>query len=404
MAVLSKFRQNAQISDDRAFDVSVFLEIASVGTALLTVLGILYLGAAQVGLRRFAAMTDRAPTDQPAITVLKPLYGADANLYENLLSFCRQDYPDFQILCGVREALDPAVAIVRRLQADFPDLDLHLVIDASVHGTNLKISNLINMMAAAKHDILVIADSDMAVTPDYLSVLAGGLEDPGIGLVTCLYAGLSVGDLWSDLGALHISHGFLPSVLVGRLVSGRAGCFGATMALRRADLEAIGGFAALKDLLADDYFLGAKVQSLGKRLHLTRMIVDDHVQEPSLKALFRHELRWARTIRSIAPWDFAGTLVTHPIAWSLVTVALASGHPASLILMAAAFCMRCLTIRVFEHTLGLPHVRTHLIPIRDLLSFVVLTAAYCGRSVAWRDRWFRVTADGQLVIDGDRPA
>ena len=381
MAVLSKFRQNAQISDDRAFDVSVFLEIASVGTALLTVLGILYLGAAQVGLRRFAAMTDRAPTDQPAITVLKPLYGADANLYENLLSFCRQDYPDFQILCGVREALDPAVAIVRRLQADFPDLDLHLVIDASVHGTNLKISNLINMMAAAKHDILVIADSDMAVTPDYLSVLAGGLEDPGIGLVTCLYAGLSVGDLWSDLGALHISHGFLPSVLVGRLVSGRAGCFGATMALRRADLEAIGGFAALKDLLADDY-----------------------VQEPSLKALFHHELRWARTIRSIAPWDFAGTLVTHPIAWSLVTVALASGHPASLILMAAAFCMRCLTIRVFEHTLGLPHVRTHLIPIRDLLSFVVLTAAYCGRSVAWRDRWFRVTADGQLVIDGDRPA
>jgi len=379
-------------------------EIPGYLTAALTAFGMLYLLASWVGLRRFAAMIDAPPPDKPSITILKPLHGADARLYENLASFCRQDYPSFQILCGVRDEQDPAAPIVRRLQADFPAVDIVLIIEPIVHGTNLKVSNLINMMGSATHDVLVVADSDMAVSPTYLSTLAGALSDPEVGLVTCLYAGCSVGDLWSDLGAMHISHGFLPSVLVGRLVSGRAGCFGATMSLRRGDLDAIGGFDSLKNLLADDYFLGAKIQKLGKRLHLTRMIVDDHVHEASFRALFHHELRWARTIRSIAPLDFAGTLVTHPIAWSLATLAISAGHPAALALAAAALGLRIMTIRVFEHTLGLPHVRTYLIPIRDLLSFVVLAAAYCGRKVAWRDRWFRVTADGQLEIDGDRPA
>jgi ceramide glucosyltransferase len=175
------------------------------------------------------------------------------------------------------------------------------------------------------------------------------------------------------------------------------------MALRRTDLEAIGGFAVLKNLLADDYFLGAKVQALGNKLRLTGMVVDDHVFEPSLKKLFLHELRWARTIRSIAPLDFAGTLVTHPLAWSLVALAFSSGDPWAIALCAAAFAVRVMSIRVFDHTLGTPRTPTYLIPIRDLLSFVVLAAAYSGRSVAWRDRWFRVDANGQLVIDGDRP-
>jgi ceramide glucosyltransferase len=260
------------------------------------------------------------------------------------------------------------------------------------------------MLPAAKHEILVIADSDMAAPPDYLSVIASALQDPQVGLATCLYAGHPLEGVWSKLGAAHINHGFFPSVLVGRVVKARAGCFGATMALKRADLEAIGGFDALRNLLADDYFLGAKVQALGKKLHLTAMMVDDHVFEPSLRKLFLHELRWARTIRSIAPVDFAGTVATHPLAWSFAALALSLGETWAVGLCAAAFAVRIMTIRVFDHTLGTPRTPLHLIPIRDLLSFVVLAAAYCGRSVAWRDRWFRVDADGQLVIDGDRPA
>jgi ceramide glucosyltransferase len=384
--------------------LGVLLYSLAILAGVLTLCGIGYLIASLIGLRRFIRLRDPILADLPPVTVLKPLHGAEPHLYENLASFCRQTYPSFQIVFGIRRSHDPAIGIVRRLQADFPDLDLVLVLDPAVHGTNYKISNLMNMLSAAKHEILVIADSDMAVTPDYLSVIASALKDPAVGLATCLYAGQPMEGLWSKLGAAHINHGFFPSVLVGRVVNGRAGCFGATMALRRADLEAIGGFHALRNLLADDYFLGAKVQALGKTLHLTGMVVDDYVFEPSLRKLFLHELRWARTIRSIAPVDFAGTLVTHPLAWSFAALALSLGEAWAIGLCAAAFAVRIMTIRVFDHTLGTPRTPTYLIPIRDLLSFVVLAAAYSGRTVAWRDRWFRVDADGQLVIDGDRPA
>ncbi len=384
--------------------MDVLLQTIAIAAALLTLCGIGYLLASLVGLRRFILLTDRIDADLPPVTVLKPLHGAEPRLYENLASFCRQTHPQFQIVFGVRRSDDPAIEIVRQLQADFPELDLTLVLDPVVHGTNYKVSNLINMLGSAKHEFLVIADSDMAVAPNYLAVLTTALKNPEIGLVTCLYAGHPLEGIWSKLGAAHINHGFFPSVLVGRLVNGRAGCFGATMALRRADLEAIGGLTSLKNLLADDYFLGAKVQALGKKLHLTGMVVDDHVYEPSLKKLFLHELRWARTIRSIAPLDFAGTLVTHPLAWSMVALALSLGESWAIGLCGAAFAVRIMTIRVFDHTLGTPRTPTYLIPIRDLLSFVVLAAAYSGRSVAWRDRWFRVDANGQLVIDGDRPA
>jgi ceramide glucosyltransferase len=384
--------------------LDVLLQTIAIAAALLTLCGIGYLLASLVGLRRFILLTDRIDADLPPVTVLKPLHGAEPRLYENLASFCRQTHPQFQIVFGVRRSDDPAIEIVRQLQADFPELDLTLVLDPVVHGTNYKVSNLINMLGSAKHEFLVIADSDMAVAPNYLAVLTTALKNPEIGLVTCLYAGHPLEGIWSKLGAAHINHGFFPSVLVGRLVNGRAGCFGATMALRRADLEAIGGLTSLKNLLADDYFLGAKVQALGKKLHLTGMVVDDHVYEPSLKKLFLHELRWARTIRSIAPLDFAGTLVTHPLAWSMVALALSLGESWAIGLCGAAFAVRIMTIRVFDHTLGTPRTPTYLIPIRDLLSFVVLAAAYSGRSVAWRDRWFRVDANGQLVIDGDRPA
>jgi ceramide glucosyltransferase len=383
--------------------LDVLLQTIAIAAALLTLCGIGYLLASLVGLRRFILMADPIEADLPPVTVLKPLHDAEPRLYENLASFCRQTHPQFQIVFGVRRSHDPAIEIVRKIQADFPDLDLTLVIDPAIHGTNYKVSNLMNMLGAAKHEILVIADSDMAVAPTYLEILATALKNPDNGLVTCLYAGHPLDGIWSKLGAAHINHGFFPSVLVGRLVKGRAGCFGATMALRRTDLEAIGGFAVLKNLLADDYFLGAKVQALGNKLRLTGMVVDDHVFEPSLKKLFLHELRWARTIRSIAPLDFAGTLVTHPLAWSLVALAFSSGDPWAIALCAAAFAVRVMSIRVFDHTLGTPRTPTYLIPIRDLLSFVVLAAAYSGRSVAWRDRWFRVDANGQLVIDGDRP-
>src|SRR5882672_1049717 len=203
--------------------------------------GAVYQLVAAKAVERFAAQgaVDSTQTPPP-VSILKPVYGNDAELYENLKSFCCQDYPTFQVIFGARDANDQAVAVVRRLIAELPDADLQLVIDGRLHGTNRKISNLMNMLSLARHDYLVIADSDMRVGPNYLGAVVLPLLDPAVGLVTCLYAGRPTRGVWSRLGALFINHGFLPGVLVGQLIGARPGCFGATMALSRATLERAG--------------------------------------------------------------------------------------------------------------------------------------------------------------------
>jgi ceramide glucosyltransferase len=369
-----------------------------------SICGCLYLLAAAVVTRRFALRRAGRADPSPPISVLKPLRGEDKGLYDNLASFCRQSYPRWQIVFGVQSEADPAIAVVRRLMAEFPAADLSLVVGGARRAGNLKIANLQNMLPAARHGLVIIADSDMRVERGYLAAVAAPLNDPAVGLVTCLYRGVPDGSTWSNLAAIHINHGFLPQVLVAQSLDTHPGCFGATIALRRETLDAIGGFAAIADALADDHALGEAVRRLGRKVVLSPYLVDNIVDEPSLAALFRHELRWARTIRAVAPAGFLGSVVTQPVVLALAAVALGTLPLAAPATLAAALVCRLAMVRVVDRALRLPPTPLWLVPPRDLLSFAIFVASFFTRTVAWRDSTFRIGPKGRLSLKGDRTA
>jgi ceramide glucosyltransferase len=359
--------------------------------------GSVYLLFAGAAVRRFAARAQPPAPMAPPVSILKPLCGEDAGLYDNLESFCRQEYPQWQVVFGVQDPGDPAIPVVRRLIAAYPEADLVLVVEPSRRDGNLKVANLQNMLPMARHDVIVIADSDMHVRPDYLAEVTAPLADSATGLVTCLYRGVSAGGLWSQLACLNINHGFLPQALVAAALGERNGCFGATIALRRDTLDAVGGLAVIAESLADDHALGAAVRRLGRHVVLSPHVVDNVVAEPSLAALFRHELRWSRTIRAIAPAGFAGSILTQPIALALLALALAAAPRPAVAVLALALVCRAVMVRMVDRALRLPATPLWLMPLRDLLSFAVFIATFLSRTVAWRDRTFRIGRDGQLI-------
>src|SRR5581483_383292 len=349
----------------------------------------LYPLATLVAAARFARRrTVPSPAPRP-VTVLKPLYGAEPGLRDNLRSFVAQDYPAAQIVMGVRNPADPAVATARALIAEFPGRDIALVVDPAARGRNLKVANLENMLPAARHDVLVIADSDMRVGPGYLAAVAAPLEAPETGIVTCLYKGVAMGGLWSRLGALHINYGFLPGALLAEALGAGGGCFGATIALRREVLDRIGGFA--------------RVREAGLAVVLSPCLVETCVSEANFAALWRHELRWARTVRLMAPAGFAGSLLTHTAVLSVGAALCVAPWPAAWGIVAAALALRWAAALGLARLLRLPRGGLWLLPLRDALSFAVFAASFCGRNVAWRDQLYRVGPDGRISADGDRP-
>lgn len=367
--------------------------LAGIATALSAV-GVAQALAGWGAAVRFAAGPDSqtlAPAPPlPPVTVLKPLYGDEPLLEQALATLCAQDYPDFQIVFGVQRPADPAIAVVRRLQARFPACDITLVIEPALHGENRKVGNLINMLPSASHDILVIADSDLHVQPDYLRCLVAALAGPGVGLVTTLYAGLpATPAIAAALGATQITHGFLPGALLARAM-GRQDCLGATMCLHRQTLDRIGGFHALVDHLADDNVLGRLVASLGLQVRLAQTVPATTVPETSLPALFRHELRWARTIRALVPWQFAASALQYPLAWGVLAIALSGGALWTVGTFVLAWMLRAIAAIGIDRALaprltglafGCP---VWLLPLRDLLSVVVMLTSYAGRRVDWR--------------------
>jgi len=337
----------------------------------------------------------------PPVSVLKPLCGAEPRLYENLATFCTQTYPDFQLLCGVSSMDDPAIGVVKRLQAAYPQRDIELVVDARIHGSNRKVSNLMNLAAHAKHELIVLADSDIAVEPDYLRVVTTPLGDPRTGVVTCLYRARGIGGFWPQLGALFINEWFAPSVRVAHMIGSREFGFGATLALRRATLESIGGFAALKDCLADDYMLTHHVRDHGLATALSPMLVDTDVTESTLHALWQRETRWLRTIRSVNGMGFLSLPITFPSPWLVLGAALAwwprlgfMGGTAGLE-MGAVTCAGIIA-RVVLHARGCSGWREFwrtlpMVPVRDGLLLLQWFAAAFGSHVVWRDTYLAVS-------------
>ncbi len=359
-------------------------------------------------VRRFCHRPAPPPRTAPAVTVLKPLHGDEPLLEVALGSVCRQAYANFQVVFGVQDQADPAIPVVRRLQSRFPGRDLALVVDPAQHGPNRKVGNLINMMEAARHDILVIADSDLHCAPDYLTRIMAALDAPGTGLVTTLYAGLPAAPTLAGwMGATQITHAFLPGALLARAM-GRQDSLGATMALRRETLVAIGGFRALVGHLADDNALGRKVAGLGLAVRLAPTVPATTVPETTLAALFRHELRWARTIRTLVPGAFVASALQYPIAWALLALLLAAGAAWAWGVLLAAWAVRGFAALAVDRTLArrLPSglvmaAPVWLLPLRDLMSLAVMVASYAGLEVDWRGH--RMQADGPAPDYKDGP-
>ncbi|MGH2871691.1 MAG: bacteriohopanetetrol glucosamine biosynthesis glycosyltransferase HpnI [Solirubrobacteraceae bacterium] len=363
-------------------------------------------------MRRSAAAAAASPVASSAtltpVTLLKPLCGAEPGLEDLLASFCRQDYPCMQILFGVRAHEDPAVAVVSRLQARFPALDIELVIDPALHGCNHKVSNLINMLPRARHPWLVLADSDIRVPQDYLSRVSSVLSNPRIGLVTCPYLGVSVTSAGSAgrttaasrLGAMFINEWFMPSVLLAAAFGSRSYVSGATIALRREVLSAVGGFAALADTLADDHRLGRLVRRQGLKVHLSDVAVETMVAEPTFGALCRHELRWLATIQSVQPLGFACCFPTFGLPMAFTGAALAAFNPTALVLLGITAAARLVL-----HYFGVPAADRGrrsgfrllaLLPARDALLVALWAASFCNREIVWREQRFGVGQDGSL--------
>jgi ceramide glucosyltransferase len=363
-----------------------------------------YLSGAILCVARHKPSARRSHAALPPVTILKPLCGDEIGLYENLASFFRIDYPDYQVVFGVRDAKDPALSVVERLKRDYPARAVAVVVNSQVHGTNLKISNLINMMTEARHDHLVIADSDISVQPSYLNEVIPGLLDPETGVVTCAYLGRPLQDSAAcRLAALQINEWFLPSVLVARGLGRKNFCMGSTMAVRRDSLAAIGGLAALKDLLADDYMLGRLMVERGYRVELAPCLVETTVPEENLRPVIRHELRWARTVRTVEPASYAGSvLMPNTAITAIAGLFLALGGMPALapIPLLGALGGRLLLHEVVQRRFGTAPAGWWLVPIRDILSFAIWAASFAGRSVIWRGQHLEVDAQGVLSEAG----
>lgn len=383
--------------------VADLVAVAAAGLAglfgMLGLFGCLVTLASWAAVARYGRRPDApALATYPSVTILKPLYGDEPGLTANLASFCRQDYPaPVEVVFGVQRPNDPALEVARRVAADHPGVATQLIVDERRHGANGKVSNLVNMTTAIRHEVVVLADSDMRVAPDYLRRIVEALAVPGTGLVTCLYRGVPTGPLLaSRLMAAGIDFHFLPNVLFGLLLGLAKPCFGSTVALRGETLRSIGGFAAFADILADDNAMGQAVRRLGLKVSIPRRPVLEHfcVAE-HMGATLRQDLRWSRTIRAVDPSGFAGSIVTNPlplalIGWLFDGFGLASG----MLVLAALVCRGLLQHKV--RTFAGASIPLWLGPPRDCLSFAVFVASFRPGPVDWRSQRLAVGIDGTL--------
>ena len=300
---------------------------------------------------------------------------------------------------GVQSPADPAIAVVQRLRTRFPRLDIDLVVDGTRHGRNNKIGNLINMFRHARHDLIVIADSDIHAPADTLRSVAGALMQPGVGLVTTLYTGLPAsGTLTGALGAAQINHNFLPGALMARSL-GRQDCLGAIMALQRDTLAQIGGLAALADHLADDALLGQLVRDAGLTVALASAIPATTVPETRLPALMTHELRWMRTVKSVAPIGFVLGALQYPLFWATLMLLAGIDQPKAWIGFLGLWLARAILAELLDrqlHTAG--RLPMWALPFRDVLSVAMMVASYWSNRVAWRGQEYRVTSFSEAVL------
>jgi ceramide glucosyltransferase len=363
---------------------------ATIGSAYALFAGILVTRFARQPKPRLGLAED--------VTLIKPLYGAEAGLRDNLQSFCEQDYPGrIQILCGIQDPDDPARGIAETIRDRFDARDTAVIDSPRRPNGNPKIANVGGIFPHAKHDAIILSDSDIRVSPHYVQDVMASLQEPGTGLVTCLYRGHAIAGFWSRMAAAAVDQHFLPSVLVGVGLGLAHPCFGSTIAVRRTVLEQIGGFEAFADTLADDYAMGDAVRRTGLKVAIAPITVGHIFSERSLRELLAHELRWAKTIRLVDPFGYAGSFITHPLPFALAALPL-SGFSAIawMILVGTLACRLFIPIQV-QKLPGGGLSPIWLSPLRDLLSFAIFLASFLPGTVDWRGRRYSVDSDGTVT-------
>jgi len=335
----------------------------------------------------------------PPVSILKPLRGLDPQMYESFRSHCLQDYPEYEIIFGVSDADDPAVEAVHQLIREFPQCRMRLLVCPEVLGNNRKTSNLVQMLALARYDHLLINDSDILITPDYLRRVMAPFDEPKVGMVTCPYRGIAANTLGSKLESLGISTDFIAGVLAARQVEGGIHfALGSTLAMSRTALEAIGGLRPLVDYLADDFELGYRIAKAGYEVVLSNIVVETHLPAYSFRGFFEHQLRWARSTRDSRRMGYLGLLLTFGLPWAIFTVLLAPFVWWSwAVLVAAAVLRVAVALKV---GVGVVHDRAvlrrlWLLPLRDLVAFGVWFASFADNKVHWRGEVF-ILKDGKI--------
>jgi ceramide glucosyltransferase len=356
----------------------------------LSLVGLVQCVAGLVLVRRFVKRPRITAPPLPPISVLRPLCGDEPELEAALTSCFLQDYPEFEIIFGVASASDPAAAVAEQVRACFPERRSKVVVNPALYGPNRKVSNLINILPHTRHDLLLICDSDLHLAPDYLRQLATEMTRPNTGLVTALYTGLPCDhSLFARLGATQISHGFLPGVLLSRAL-GREDCLGSTTMLSRETLARIGGFESLVGHLAEDNLMGRRVRELGLRVGVAGTVPAAMVPECCLMSLWRHEMRWTRTIRSVEPAGLLASVLQYPLAWALLALLIPGSTNFDLAVFIAVWLGRAATAHAIDRALldhvgrEAPPVGSWLLPIRDLLSVIEVVISFASNRVVWR--------------------
>ena len=367
---------------------------------LLSLSAIAYYGYAIYAANKFFAHSpvyDEA--FHPAVSILRPICGIDSKTYQNLASFCQQEYPEYQIIFGVQDPQDPSMEVVRQLIKDFANLDIQVTASLYSFGANRKVSNLAHAVTKAKYDILLLADSDVRVEPDYLRRVIQPLSDPAVGVVTCLYRSIAQG--WvTTIEALSTPTEFLPGVLVSTALEGIKFAMGQTIVIRRSVLEEIGGFAAIADYLADDFQLGFLPTQAGYKVVLSDYLIDHVMPQSAIAESIHRQTRWLVGIRASRPWGYIGLIFTHGTVTSLLFLLATGGSVLGWSVLSVAWVMRlAMAWFVGIRCLGDPVAQKlfWLVPLRDGISFVLWGYSLIGNTVEWRDRQFRLTRSGKLI-------
>jgi ceramide glucosyltransferase len=385
------------------FFAAIHLSIAIWRAALLALAAgpLVYYAAATFSAWRFFRR-ERAralPEFAPPVSILKPVHGVDFGSYENFASFCRQDYPGYEILFAVNDESDPAVPVIRRLMNDFPNSRIRLLSNAPHLGSNQKVNNLALLAREAQHEIFVMTDGDVRVEPNYLREVVAPLANTATGAVTSFYRGLAQQNLGAKLEAIGAASDFFGGVILAAATEGISFALGASIATTRQWLDKIGGFESFADMLADDYVLGNRIAKAGGRVEFSRNVVWTIYPAQTFRGFWQHQVRWARTIRLSRPASYVGLLFTHGLPWTVLAVAIAPSWPVAWVYVAAYLILRS----AMAYVVGVWGVHDpvtkrspYLLPLRDLIYFLVWLAAFGSSRVVWGQTEYRLE-NGRMI-------